>query len=77
MNNTHRQTLELAGRIPGSSRRPKQKKRANRRGISVLTSWNRFVPESFRSIRALITFKPVEPEMLPVWKAPWCLSGLA
>lgn len=53
VNNIHRQTLELAGRIPGSSRRPKQN-RANRRGISVLTSRNRFVPESFRSIRTFI-----------------------
>ena len=53
VNNIHRQTLELAGRIPGSSRRPKQN-RANRRGISVLTCRNRFVPESFRSIRTFI-----------------------
>ena len=39
MNNAHRQTLEMAGKILGASHRPKQTY-ANGTGISVPTGWN-------------------------------------
>ena len=39
MNNAHRQTLEMAGKILGASHRPKQNC-ANGTGISVPTGWN-------------------------------------
>jgi len=44
---------------------------------SVPTGWNgksgiaQRVVRLFRKISVLFAFKPVEPDILPTWKAPW------
>ena len=57
MNNAHRQTLEMAGKIQGASRRPTQNC-AN--GCS-----EKFPVE----LRVQFAFKPVDPVILPKYKA--------
>ena len=78
MNNAHRQTLEMAGKISGASRLPKRDC-ANRTEICVPAGWNgksgiaRKIARLFRKISGRtalpFAFKPVELEILPTWKA--------
>lgn len=70
VNNAHRQTLEMAGQIQGASRRPTQNC-ANGSGIPRKVLGRSFgCSEKFPvELRVQFAFKPVDPVILPKYKA--------